>query len=105
MKCIRESAKRVTGGSEYIENTIIPMIDDLHRCPTKTAFQKLSTAALSKWRNDRENEFAAYFEDFFLHEKWTHWYAGSMPITGIGFTNDPLEAANRKIKTIVRCLF
>jgi len=101
----QSNVKRVKGGTHYIETIIIPMVNELRRSPTRSAFEKLSQSAVDKWKKDGENTFADYFTTFYLCPKWTSWYVGSQPLPGLGLTNNPQESANRQIKRIVKAKF
>jgi hypothetical protein len=94
--------KMVHGGLRYVEDNILPILRVLHECETTANFNCLSEAALRKWREEGEGVFATYFKKTYLSERWSRWYVGAMPMKAVGTTNNPLEAGNKKIKTVVR---
>jgi len=98
---VRKQAERVNGGLDYIENSVLPMIYDLSICSSFESFSKLSCYVLYKWRKDNQFEFATWFDTTYLSNRWRNWYNGSAPITGLGLTNNPMEAFNKKVKAEV----
>jgi hypothetical protein len=92
----------VVGGREYITTSVIPTVQDLSLAPTQLAFDAMSEAALKKWRDDEQHTFADYFSKIDLSGKWQNWFIGSVPIPGVGLTNNPLESINELIKKQVR---
>ena len=102
LQAVRKTgAKKCEGGIRYIEEMVIPMIRKIRKSPTKEAFKTMSDAAIKKFEDDHEYDFANYFEQFYLSERWCGWYVGNMPITNLGFTNNAMESANAKIKKLV----
>ena len=86
---------------KYIEETVIPMVKQIRKSASKEAFKAMTDAALKKFKEDDENEFATYFKAFYLSDRWCGWYVEFMPIRNVGFTNNAMESANAKIKKLV----
>jgi hypothetical protein len=95
---MRENAKKASTGMTYIENVLLPCVDSLHRCPDRNSFDKLSDATIRQFRLHGENAIADWFEKEYLCSRWSNWFAGCQPIVGVGFTQGPIESANRMIK-------
>lgn len=98
---MKKNAKKAIGGMSYIDEVVLPCVGSLHRCSDQYCFLKLAKATLQRFRDDGENEFASYFAEYYLCDKWMNWYAGSQPIAGVGFTNNPHESGNKMIKVEV----
>lgn len=65
-----KQAAIVDGGGDYIENSILPVIKELSLAPNELAFDRMSGAALRKWKHSGQDAFAQYFEKVYLTEKW-----------------------------------
>lgn len=77
------------------------MVKQIRKSASKEAFKAMTDAALKKFKEDDENEFATYFKACYLSDRWCGWYVGFMPIRNVGFTNNAMESANAKIKKLV----
>ena len=73
------------------------MLDKLQISPDPNSFMKLSNAFFRQLKEDGEEELSSYLQDVFFTEEWKHWFAGALPIVGVGRTANPMEAANRSI--------
>ena len=102
---VRKNASKVSGGIDTIEKDVFPVIKDLHLASDLGVFVKFSEAALVKWRMESHEEFANWFQTTYLTERWRNWFTGAAPVTGLGLTNDPLEAFNKKVKSVVKLIF
>jgi len=95
---VGKKAAIVNGGKEYIQSSILPIVRELSLAPNEVAFDKLSDAAIKKWEKAGQVHFAQSFKDEYLSEKWKNWFIGSVPIKGMGITNNPLESLNLEVK-------
>jgi hypothetical protein len=102
---VGKKAATVNGGKDYIENSILPIVRELSLAPSEVAFDKLSDAAIKKWEKAGQFHFAQSFKDEYLSKKWKNWFIGSVPIKGMGITNNPLESLNLQVKLqVIHCL-
>ena len=91
----------VVGGKEYIESTIMPMIHNLHLCTSPPRWKRLLDACIKKWKEDKQHAFIKTWSASYLVSKWRNWFVGSLPIVGLGLTNNPMESFNSVIKKLV----
>jgi hypothetical protein len=97
----KHATQKLNIDTDYLDNTILPIVRSLHRAPSNVAFDALLAAARRQFMADNKVEFVEYFESTYTVDRWRKWFVGAMPIVGVGFTNNPTEAMNRQIKIVV----
>lgn len=98
---VRRYGSIVLGGIDYIDSVILPMIHELHMCTSVPRWERLLCACLAKWEADKQDAFIKTWRASYLYPKWRNWLVGSLPIVGLGITNNPLESFNKVVKQVV----
>jgi transposase-like protein len=111
VKGLKEHAKEINGGSEYINTSILPKLRLMHQASSEVRFDRLMFAAIKQFINDSQKKFVRTWLHLYTSAKWKNWYVGSLPIVNSTNTNNAMEAFNKVIKQVVTkvvnnfCLF
>jgi hypothetical protein len=73
-------------------------IEHLHFARSQKQFVALGVLMLNRWRMDKLNDLANWFEATYLTEPYNHWSVTSSGIPGVMPNQNPIESFHRDIK-------
>ncbi len=65
---------------------------------TQKQFEALAVGMLRKWRADKEDTLANWFEAEYLTDPYNHWSVTASGIPGVSPNQNPIESSHRNIK-------
>lgn len=89
--------KKSMTGKVYMDETIIPMYDEMVQAKSPYMFTFLSNTACRIWRNDGKGEFVDWFKKVYLNDKWKYFYISAVP-PGVIADQNALESINGAVK-------
>ncbi|KAE9031728.1 hypothetical protein PR002_g9547 [Phytophthora rubi] len=93
-KC--RNSKKLRDPDFYKDNVKINVVQ-MHIARSTAQFDALTALILAFWRSSGESEYADWFSEIYLHERWKNWYT-TCAMPGIQPNQNALESHNKSIK-------